>query len=55
MKFLKMDIETLFQNNILLLSGGWSAEREISLRSGFAVAEALNSHKLNFTHLDLKQ
>ena len=54
MKFLKMDIEALLQNNILLLSGGWSAEREISLRSGSAVAEALNRHKINFTHLDLK-
>lgn len=49
-----MNAEALQQKNILVLSGGWSAEREISLLSGSAVAEALARNNIAFTHLDLK-
>ena len=38
----------------MLLYGGWSAEREISLRSGGAVEGAFNRSGLTFSHLDLK-
>jgi D-alanine-D-alanine ligase-like ATP-grasp enzyme len=34
-------ISTLNQKKILILSGGWSAEREISIKSGSAVSKAL--------------
>ena len=44
----------LKDKRILLLSGGWSAEREISLRSGRAVEGAFNRSGLTFSHLDLK-
>ena len=35
-----MQISDLKEKNILLLSGGWSAEREISIKSGKAVESA---------------
>ena len=35
-------IEELKEKKILLLSGGWSAEREVSIRSGAAVSAALD-------------
>ena len=46
--------DSLKQNKILLLSGGWSAEREISLKSGNAVSEALRNVGIEHTHIDLK-
>ena len=50
-----MDSFSLLKDKrILLLSGGWSAEREISLRSGRAVEGAFNRSGLTFSHLDLK-
>ncbi len=36
-------IEELKKKKILLLSGGWSAEREVSIRSGAAVSAAFES------------
>ena len=44
----------LKDKRILLLSGGWAAEREISLRSGRAVEGAFNRSGLTFTHMELK-
>ena len=50
-----MDNKSLLRkSNILVLSGGWSAEREISIKSGSAVAEALQRNDISFTHIDLK-
>ena len=46
-------IEELKEKKILLLSGGWSAEREVSIRSGAAVAAALDRLSIGYTHLDL--
>jgi len=46
---------TLNDKKIIVLMGGASAEREISLRSGQAVFEALQSLDLNVVALDLKQ
>ena len=46
-------IKELEGKKILLLSGGWSAEREVSIRSGAAVSEALDRLSLEYTHLDL--
>ena len=49
-----MDLVSLLQEkNILLLSGGWSAERDISIKSGLAVSEALERKGIIHTHLDL--
>ena len=43
-----MEDYTLLENKkIAILAGGWSAEREISLKSGAAVLEALRELKLN--------
>ena len=38
--------------NIALLAGGWSGEREISLKSGEAVYRALNKQKYHVTRYD---
>ena len=46
-------ISLLKQKNILLLSGGWSAERDISIKSGKAVARALEANEIIHTHIDL--
>jgi len=46
-------IEELKEKKILLLSGGWSAEREVSIRSGAAVSAALNRLSIGYTHIDL--
>jgi len=46
-------IKELEGKKILLLSGGWSAEREVSIRSGAAVSESLDRLSLEYTHLDL--
>ena len=49
-----MDLVSLLQKqNVLLLSGGWSAERDISIKSGLAVSEALERKGIIHTHLDL--
>mgnify|MGYP003324051757 CR=1 FL=1 len=49
-----MDLVSLLQKqNLLLLSGGWSAERDISIKSGLAVSEALERKGIIHTHLDL--
>ena len=46
-------IEELKEKKILLLSGGWSAEREVSIRSGAAVSAALDRLSIGHTHIDL--
>ena len=46
-------IEELKEKKILLLSGGWSAEREVSIRSGAAVSKALDRLSIGYTHIDL--
>jgi D-alanine-D-alanine ligase len=46
-------IATLKQKKILVLSGGWSAERDISLKSGIAVSKALQENDILHTHVDL--
>ena len=49
-----MEDYTLLENKkIAILAGGWSAEREISLKSGAAVLEALRELKLNCYFIDL--
>ena len=46
-------IGILQEQKILLLYGGWSAERNISINSGTAVARALNRNGISFTEYDL--
>ena len=46
-------IGILQEQKILLLYGGWSAERNISINSGKAVAGALNRNGLSFTEYDI--
>ena len=46
-------IAILQEQKILLLYGGWSAERNISINSGTAVAGALNRNGISFTECDL--
>ena len=46
-------IEELKEKKILLLSGGWSAEREVSIRSGAAVSAALDRLSIGYTQIDL--
>lgn len=41
--------------HVAVLMGGWSAEREISLRSGEAVASALESEGYQVTRLDVQR
>lgn len=41
--------------HVAVLMGGWSAEREISLRSGEAVASALESEGYRVTRLDVQR
>ena len=48
------DVEILKQRRILVLYGGWSAEREISLKSGSAVSHSLQSQGIEHTQVDLK-
>lgn len=38
--------------NVLVLAGGWSRERDISIKSGFAVFNALNKKKYNMKFFD---
>src|SRR5215204_5883972 len=39
--------------HVAVLMGGWSAEREVSLRSGKACAEALAAHGYRTTRIDV--
>ena len=48
------DVEILKQKRILVLCGGWSAERDISLKSGSAVSHSLQCQGIEHTQLDLK-
>jgi len=48
------DYSLLKDKKIAVLAGGWSAEREISLKSGLAVSEALEELQINFNFIDLK-
>lgn len=41
------------RNNVAVLKGGWSAERDVSLRSGAAVAEALRGEGYMVTEVDV--
>lgn len=47
-------IDKLKEHEISVLMGGWSSEREISLRSGHAVTESLKSLGLKPRSIDLK-
>jgi len=54
MKLASMDLISLLkEQKILLLSGGWSAERDISIKSGLAVSEALDRKGIIHSHIDL--
>jgi len=46
-------IAILHEQKILLLYGGWSAERNISINSGTAVAGALKRNGISFSEYDL--
>lgn len=48
------DYSLLKDKNIAVLAGGWSAEREISLKSGLAVSGALEKLQINYTFIDLQ-
>ena len=48
------DYSLLKNKKIAILAGGWSAEREISLKTGAAVLEALKELKLNCYFVDIK-
>ena len=48
------DYSLLKEKEIAILAGGWSAEREISLKSGMAVSEALEELQIDFNFIDLK-
>ena len=47
------DYSVLKNKKIAILAGGWSAEREISLKSGATVLEALRDLKLKCYFIDL--
>ena len=48
-----LDSSFLTNKNVAVLLGGWSEEREISLKSGNAVLEALKEMGINAIALDL--
>ena len=48
------DYSLLKEKNIAILAGGWSAERDISLKSGAAVSMALEELSIDFNFIDLK-
>lgn len=48
------DYSLLKDKVIAVLAGGWSAEREISLKSGLAVSAALEELKFDYNFIDLK-
>ena len=47
------DSSFLGNKKVAVLMGGWSAEREISLRSGNAVLKSLKEMKINAKAIDL--
>ena len=49
-----IDLESLIDREISVLMGGWSAEREISLKTGKAVTDSLRSLDLKVIDIDLK-
>lgn len=55
MKVLSKELETLKKYRIGILAGGFSSEREISLKSGKAVFTALESKGLETVFLDVKK
>ena len=48
------DYSLLKGKKVAVLAGGWSAEREISLKSGLAVSGALEELPINCTFIDLQ-
>jgi len=48
------DYSLLKEKKIAVLAGGWSAEREISLKSGLAVSGALEELQVNYNFIDLQ-
>ncbi len=48
------DYSLLKDKRIAVLAGGWSTEREISIKSGQAVSRALEELKIDFNFIDLK-
>ena len=48
------DFSLLKDKEITILAGGWSAERDISLKSGMYVSEALEDLQISFNFIDLK-
>ena len=48
------DYSLLKDKKIAVLAGGWSAEREISLKSGLAVSGALEELQINCDFIDLQ-
>ena len=48
------DLESLVDREICVLKGGWSAERDISLKTGEAVTDSLKSLGLKVIDIDLK-
>ena len=49
-----MELNLINKTKITVLCGGWSAEREISLKTGAAVFESLKELNLNSSLMDLK-
>ena len=47
------DYSLLKEKKIAILAGGWSAERDISLKSGAAVSMALEELSIDFNFIDL--
>src|SRR5262252_6278110 len=46
-------MRTIMTKHVAVLMGGWSAEREVSLRSGKACAEALEGQGYRVTRIDV--
>ena len=49
----EIDISNLKDKEISVLMGGWSAERDISLKTGKAVLDSIKQLGLNVKGLDL--
>tara|TARA_B100000029_G_scaffold134426_1_gene128748 strand:- start:2035 stop:3003 length:969 start_codon:yes stop_codon:yes gene_type:complete len=49
----EQDLKKLIDRQITVLMGGWSSEREISLKTGVAVTNSIKSLGLNATGVDL--
>jgi len=47
------NLDNLIDREITVLMGGWSAEREISLKTGKAVTDSIRSLGLRVTDIDL--